>query len=364
MPLPATAPPAPTQLRSTEVLTVLSNGNQPRVGTEISLRKLQIFWAASHAGSLTRAAKILSLTQPTVSQQIAALETAVGNKLFERLNNTVTLTEFGIAFTGHAERVLRAAQELEDMVSEFGQGQLQTIKIAGVPSALRALLPPAMLSLQDRLNAIDFDMHEGGPEEVLDMLYARRINMALLAAGSSGELTSGFVRIPLMSDPYVLVVPEAVDLAAVGDLDRDLPEHHQQQMRRTIQFAFGNQNSRRHQHWLDTVLPGNRTVARARSFELVLEMVRGGLGVCIAPALSAAPSAAALNGVRLYRLNLPPRELVAIIPSHYQRQEPFVSLIAALQAAALALPEPVLAAEPPFIAHSFPHGESRGAVAP
>lgn len=331
----------------------LLRSGQPRVGADISLRKLQIFWAVAHAGSLTRAAKILSLTQPTVSQQLAALEASVGNRLFDRSGNALVMTEFGLAFLRHAEALLRAAQELEDMVQEFGRGQMQTVRVAGVPSALRALMPPAMLAIREQAPHVDFDMHEGGPAEILDMLYARRINLALLAANSVGDLTSGFAGIPLMSDPYVLVVPAHIDLGAVRDFETDLDPETQDMLRRTIQFSFGNQHSKRLQHWFDTVFPGNRIVARGRSFELVVEMVRAGLGICVAPGLSAAPDAVALKGVRLYRLSLPPREIIGIIPAHYQRLEPYATLLPAMRAAGLALPQPALEDEPPFIAAAF-----------
>lgn len=239
------------------------------------------------------------------------------------------------------------------MVSEHGEGKQHSIRVAGVPSALRALMPRTMLALQSGPQLVDFDLHEGGPAEVLEMLYARRINLALLAASTVGDLTAGFAKIPLMADPYVLVVPEAMDLSQVQDPAKDLSAAQQEILRRTIQFAFGNQHSRRLQHWFDTVLPGNRTIARARSFELVVDMVRGGLGCCIAPALSAAPNAVALSGVRLYGLALPAREIVAIIPVHYQRHEPYLSILNALSEVAASLPEPVLEPEPPFIAARF-----------
>ena len=335
---------------SMDLAQALLTRGQPRVGTEISLRKLQIFWAVSHTGSLTRAAKVLSLAQPTVSQQLAALEAAVGNRLFERSHNGLSLTEFGISFTRHAENVLRVAQELEDMVAEYGRGKLHTVSVAGVPSALRALMPRAMMDLQAQGQLVDFDMHEGGPSEVLEMLYARRINMALLALNTVGDLSPGFAKVPLRPDPYVLVVPEGLDLDHVTNPEQELTPAQQEVMRRTIQFAFGNQHSKRLQNWFDQVAPGNRTVARARSFELVVEMVRGGLGICVAPALSAAPDAVALSGVRVYQLSLPAREIAAIIPAHYQRHEPYLSLLKALQDCAAHLPEPALRPEPPFIA--------------
>lgn len=322
----------------------------PRVGGDISMRKLQVFWAVVHTGSLTRAAKLLSISQPTVSQQIAALEAALGNKLFERVNSAITPTEFGLGLMRHAEAVLRAAQELEDMVSAFGRGQLQTLRVAGVPSAIRALMPKAMQTLSQSALTTDFDLHEAGPAEVLEMLYARRINLALLGSNTVGDIAPGFVRVDLAADPYVLVVPSEIDLSRLHHPEEELGAAQLRQLRSTIQFSFGNQHSRSLQTWFDHVLPGNRTIARARSFELVVEMVRAGLGICVAPALSAAPNAVALSGVTLYRLNLTPRHVVAIMPKHYLHHTPYAQLLAALEDSAAALPRPDLAPEPPFIA--------------
>ena len=324
-----------------------------RLKHEISLRKLQIFWAVAQGGSVTRAAKMLSLSQPTVSQQLSSLEGTVGNQLFERGSNSLALTEFGALFLRYAETLLRAAQELEDMVLEHGEGRQHSVRIAGVPSALRALMPATMRALQQSGRMVDFDLHEGAPAEVAEMLYARRINIALLATSTIGDLAAGFAMIPLISDPFVLVVPEGLDLSQVRDPARDLSPEDQDLLRRTIQFAFGNQHARRLQHWFDTAIPGNRIVARARSFELVVEMVRGGIGCCVAPALSAAPGAVALSGVRLYRLLLPPRDIAAIIPAHYQRHEPYASMLDVMAEVAAQLPQPSLAPEPPFISARF-----------
>ncbi|MDD2867760.1 LysR family transcriptional regulator [Neomegalonema sp.] len=323
-----------------------------RVGGDITMRKLQIFWAVAHAGSLTRAAKTLEVTQPTLSQQLAALEASVGARLFERAGGALTLTEFGVSFRRHVESVLRTTQELEDMISESGEGRQRTIRIAGLPSAMRTLAPAAMLSLASERAALDFDMHEGAPDEILEMLYARRINVALLSSNMLDDLSTGFRQIPLMEDPYVLVTPERLDLSEISDPESQLSPEDREILRRTIQFAFGNQHSRRIQNWFDAVLPGARTFARTRSFDLAVEMVRSGLGICVAPRLSASQGqgSATLEGVRLHQLSIAPRRIVAITPTHYARQEPYATLLARLQEVGAGLSWPPVAPQPPFIA--------------
>ena len=324
-------------------------GTLPRVGNDISLRKLQVFWAVSHTNSLTRAAKLLSLTQPTISQQLAGLEKVLGNSLFERVNSRIKLTEFGGIFLRHAESVLRSAQELEDMVTTFGNGQLQTVRVAGVPSALRALMPSTISALHGANSMLDFDIHEAAPLDVLEMLYARRVNLALLGSNSYRDLAPGFASIEIADDPYVLVVPESLDLTNITEPETQLNPSDLRQLRSTIHFAFGNIQGRQLQHWYDLIVPGNRVVARARSFEMVVELVRAGLGICVAPALSGTSCESSLSGVKLYSLSLAPRRITAIVPKHYVHHEPYSFILQALAQAGKELPTVPRLGEPAFI---------------
>lgn len=320
-----------------------------RVGGDISVRKIQVFWAVARAGSMTRAARMLEVTQPTLSQQLSALEASLGNALFTRSGNSLTLTEFGTAFLRHAEDVLRAVQEMEDMITDHGRGQQQSIRIGGLPSAMRVLVPTAMQAIRRRHPVIDIDTHEGSPGEILELLYARRIGIALLAANSVGDLPPGFAQVPLLSDKNVLVVPRALDLSAVTDPGQDLSAEDHQTLRQIIQFVFGSNHSQRQQQWFDLVLPGNRTVGRSRSFDMAVEMVRSGLGVCLAPALSVAPASLSTAGVRLYDVSVAPRQIIAIVPAQYAHQETIREVLDELMRAAAAVRHPQIEPEPPFL---------------
>ena len=323
---------------------------RPLGETGISLRKLQIFWAIAHSPTLTRAAKLLGVSQPSLSQQLTSLETTIGARLFDRRANSMELTEVGAAILVKAEQVLRSLQELEDGLPQAGAAMRRTVRIAGVTSAMRMLLPATLRELQKGPHDLDFDMHEAAPAEILELLYARRVNMGLLDANSVAEASAGFEQVPILTDPYVLVVPAGLDLSGVVDPVRDLQPADLALLNSTIQFVFGNQHSRRVQDWYDRVLPENRLTARARSFELVVELVRGGLGVGVVPMLSALNGAVHLDGVNLYRIDIEPRRIVALFPAHCRKQVPYAQLLAALLQAGAALTLPPLAAIPPFIA--------------
>ncbi len=73
---------------------------------------LRAFSATAEAGSLSAAARKLDLTQPTLSRQIAALETALGVTLFERIGRRLVITAVGVGLLDHARAMAAAAESL------------------------------------------------------------------------------------------------------------------------------------------------------------------------------------------------------------------------------------------------------------
>ncbi len=319
-------------------------------GAEITLRRLRIFWAVAHSATLTRDAKLLNVTQPTLSQQLTGFEAAIGAALFDRRSNRMVLTETGEMLLRKAEQVLRSAQELEDSLPTPGQPARQTLRIAGVASVMRVILPAAMQDLATSTPGIDYDIHENAPAEIIDLLYARRVNVGLMAANSVAEVSAGFQQISIMADPFVLAVPDRIDLSQVTDLKRDLSAADLRVLNSTIQFVFGTQHSSRIQSWFDAAFPKNHLSVQVRSFELALNLVASGIGVCVVPALTALAGDHARKGVRLYAIDLEPRRIVAMVPSQYLRVAPYAAFLSTLQAVGQSIAMPAVAPMPPFIA--------------
>lgn len=322
-------------------------------GSDLSIRRLQAFWAVAHTGSMTKAAKLIGVSQPSLSQQLAAFEHGIGGQLFLRGAAPLELSDLGNSILARAEQVLRSVQELEDILPMTGGvGPRRSLRIAGAGSVMRTLLPEAIRRLALPLDQIDFDLHEGAPGEVLEALYARRANIGLIAAGSLPEAALGFRQVPVASDPYVLAVPQGLDVTACEAVS-DLPLAAQGVLNNTLQFVFGTDHSRRIQEWYDRVLPANRTLARVRSFETMIEMTRAGLGICIVPALSFAEGGVGVAGLSLYHTGLEARRIVALFPSQYQSVAPYDVMIAALVSAGARMQLPPISAEPPFIRQSL-----------
>lgn len=81
--------------------------------------RLRIFLTVAQEGGFTRAASVLGITQPSVSQNIAELERLVGVKLFERQRTEVILTPAGRIFKEHAEKILTTYAESAMILARF-----------------------------------------------------------------------------------------------------------------------------------------------------------------------------------------------------------------------------------------------------
>lgn len=342
MPKPARAAEAPPQADPAGLRALQRPAGAE--GPELTLRKLRAFWAVAHAQSLTEAAKLLGIAQPSLSQQIIGIEQGLGLALFERRSNRMELTEAGKLMLRKAEHVLRGMQELEDSLAAFGSGQRHPLRLAGIESLLRTILPEALARLEAGFGQMDCDLMEGAPADILEMLYSRRADIGLLAANSISEASTGFLQIPMLDDPMVLAVPEALVLDGIERLE-DLPPEGRTVLNASIQIAFGTQHSRRIESWYAGVLPQNRMAARVRSFETALSMVRAGLGVCLVPALAVG----AAPGLRLYHAGLAPRRIVALIQPTLRRSGRFDAVLEALQAAGAAVTRPTIHPLPPLL---------------
>jgi LysR family transcriptional activator of nhaA len=114
----------------------------------LNYHHLLYFWTVAREGSVVRAAEVLSLTQPTISGQIRALEEALGEKLFDRVGRRLVPTEVGRVVYRYAEEIFTLGRELLDTLNDRPTGRpfRLVVGVADVMPKLivRRLLQPAM----------------------------------------------------------------------------------------------------------------------------------------------------------------------------------------------------------------------------
>lgn len=326
----------------------------------LNLRQLQIFWAVAHSPSLTRAAKQLGLTQPSLSQQLAKLEGSLEGRLFDRIHNQLVLTDAGRYLLERAERILAEVDEAEAGLADFRLGRRGRIAVGALASLARCLLPAAWREALVELPDLEIDVHELAPGEALEQLYGRTLHMAVLSSFSLARNRVSFTRVDLTTDPYVLAVPRGLDLSAVADPEADLEAPDRRVLNRSIRFNFGNLHNHRIEEWYRHALPRHVTVATCRTYESSLAMVEAGHGVALVPLLAARLGGRPMFDVDLYPVPGMERPIVALVPPQYSRMQPYRCFLGALRRAAVALETPGLPPAPPFLLRDAAASSRRG----
>ena len=185
----------------------------------MELRQLRYFLAVADCGNFTRGAEKVSISQPSLSVQIAALEGELGAPLFDRLGRHAALTEAGRLFRDHAQRVIRetelAAQSIRDLIGAE-QGRL----VVGALSTVNSyLIPPLVCRFKRQFPHVHLQVHAQPSSIIEEAVSANRLDLGLclLPAANDRLITSR-----LFTETLVLVSPPGIGLTAKRIRMRDL----------------------------------------------------------------------------------------------------------------------------------------------
>src|SRR5207249_1601569 len=128
----------------------------------VELRHLLALQAVAREGSFGRAAIALGYTQSAVSQQIAALERIVGEKLIERPGGPrpVSLTEAGELLLRHANAIVARMQAAAADLAAFTEGAAGTLRVASYQSVSARILPTIVRRFKEAWPKIDVQLSE------------------------------------------------------------------------------------------------------------------------------------------------------------------------------------------------------------
>ena len=103
--------------------------------------RLKVFVTVASEGSFTKAAAVLGVSQPAVSQNVAELEKLSGVKLFERLRGEVVLTPQGVVFKEYAERILKTCSSA---AVAFAKTSTTVVRVSASEEVFSLYLAPAL----------------------------------------------------------------------------------------------------------------------------------------------------------------------------------------------------------------------------
>jgi molybdate transport repressor ModE-like protein len=247
----------------------------------LELRHLLALQAVAREGSFAGAAEALGYTQSAISQQIAALERAVGQRLVERPGGRrrIWLTETGEALLRHADAIIAHVHAAAADVEALTEGRAGRLRVGTYQSVSARILPPILQAFRQQFPDVALELREARDDaELYGLLERAELELSF---GLLPTPEGPFEALELMRDPYRLVVaadspladrPEPPTLAEIAALP-------------LIGFAQCRQ-----ERWLETTLQARAArpnwVFRSDDNATIQAMAAAGVGAALVPELA------------------------------------------------------------------------------
>ena len=171
----------------------------------MDIRQLSYFKEIVSQGSISKAAEVLHIAQPPLSQQLKKLETELGTILIHRYRQKWELTETGQVLYQYAEKLLFTMKDIKQQITEIEQGSAGVLRI-GVSSACLNLLVDYVSIYREQFPNVKISIEKGNSEELLKKLDRKEIEIALLLRLEHSE--NYFVK-AMEKQEYVVVSPRS-----------------------------------------------------------------------------------------------------------------------------------------------------------
>ena len=242
-----------------------------------TIKQLRYFLGVCEAGSYRRAAERMGVSQPTLTAQIAGLETALGVRLLERSRGGTSPTPIGRDMVPRARRVLSEVEALIDAADVSRQGPSGTHRLGVPPTLGPYFLPNLVPELHRRYPALKLYVRESAPRELELELMEGRHDFILTPL----PVTAGGVVVDrLFEESLRVVVPEDHPFASKKSLKaEDLQgetilaleeKHHLYGQARALSERLGANLRRDYE---------------GTSLDTLRQMVGMGMGIAFLPAL-------------------------------------------------------------------------------
>lgn len=257
-----------------------------------TLAQLRTFVTVAEQKHFVAAAGKLGISQPSLSQALAALETGLGIQLIERSTRRVIVTPTGEQLLPFAKATLEAADAFVSQARGAFGVLSGPLNIGIIPTIAPYILPTLLKLIAEEYPELEPRIVENQTDNLLQRLRDGQIDVAILATPTG---VSGVTDIPLYDEAFAIVTTPDNSLAGRGDVALDalrdidlllLDDGHclRDQIVELCQLAEVKRT------------PGAQSVTRAASLTTVVQLVVAGLGSTLVP-MSAVATECARPGI-------------------------------------------------------------------
>jgi DNA-binding transcriptional LysR family regulator len=172
------------------------------------LRQIEVFHAVYTSGSMTNAAALLHVSQPSISKVLAHAEQQLGYLLFDRVKGKLVPTPEAHRLFAHVVAVYRDVDRLRHVAENLRAGNSGHIRVASTPALGLDLLPQAVVTFREKHPDIIFEIETLHLDEINEALLESRIDIGLAFEPTA---TPGIDQEMLASSRFVAVAPHNID---------------------------------------------------------------------------------------------------------------------------------------------------------
>ncbi|WP_028552653.1 LysR family transcriptional regulator [Paenibacillus sp. UNC451MF] len=186
----------------------------------MELRQLEYFIAVCEEMHFTRAAEKIGISQPTLSQQVRALEDELNTPLFDRIGKKIAITEAGLILLDQSKQIIRSLQNVKDSIHELHHVQRGSLTVGTLPSDLDYRISRLLVDYYHEYPNIHLSIFSS--VEIEEQVLTNEVDLGICIMPLADDR---LVRIPLCQEEYVLVVSEHHPLATRDFINLDELRH-------------------------------------------------------------------------------------------------------------------------------------------
>jgi DNA-binding transcriptional LysR family regulator len=170
----------------------------------MELRHLEQIVAICREGSFSGAAKMLGISQPTLSKSIGRLEARIGVKLFERSNANARATIYGQFVADHASALLQSVTALGHELEQMARGEAGLLRIAVGPATRLHPLPQIIPKIAQAFPQLRIVTRYAGPNLMMRALRAGKFDL-VFCNREIATTQDDLIRVKIFEDRYIVV---------------------------------------------------------------------------------------------------------------------------------------------------------------
>jgi len=244
---------------------------------QLEIRHFEYFLALAETLHYRKAAERLFISQSALSQQIARLETILGQPLFIRTNRKVNLSEAGILFKIEAQLITTQLQQSMERWRLGIKGGEGILRIGFVGSAMQVYLPPIIKKFSDECPRIKFYLHDLSNKDQLIALEKKQLDIGFMRAKN---LPHTMKSVSVFKENFSLVLPKNHPITAENFVDMS-------QLAEASYILFPNERSQMYYQQIINLCGDHGFYPQISHQSIhgptIFKLVESGLGISIVP---------------------------------------------------------------------------------